>query len=378
MSTQPPAIFNYLQAMNVANASDLYITVGASPTIRNGAKLESLGVAPLTAEAVQDVLNAILTIRQLREFETQMELNTSLDLGMHGRYRVNVMRQKQMPALVIRRIVTKIPNFNDLRLPPVMEKLSLAKRGLVLVTGMTGSGKSTTLAAMINHRNQNETGHIITIEDPIEFFHEHQKSVVSQREVGVDTDSYAVALKNALRQRPDVILIGEIRDREVMEHALMAAETGHLCLATLHTNNAYQSIERMINLFPEDQQQQVRQSIANNLRAVVCQRLIPGIDHGQVLALEVLMNEGSIRDLIREGRISKMRDVMEQNNALGMQTFDNALVELVRTGQISEAVALANADIQADLQVKLQSLKLKRRGEDALRTIDTSLLAISE
>jgi twitching motility protein PilU len=373
-----PAVFTYLQEMNAANASDLYITAGVPPTIRIGNKLQPLKVPALTADNIQDILNTILTIRQIREYESLLELNTSLDLGSHGRYRINVLRQRQVPALVIRRIVTRIPTFNELKLPNVMERLALTKRGLILVTGMTGSGKSTTLAAMINHRNLNETGHIITIEDPIEFFHEHKNSVITQREVGVDTESYAMALKNALRQRPDVILIGEIRDREVMEHALMAAETGHLCLATLHTNNAYQSIERVINLFPEEHQYQIRQSVAMNLRAVICQRLVPGVQQNSVLALEILLNEGSIRDLIKEGKINKMRDIMDQNASLGMLTFDNALVELVKQGMITEETAVNNADIQADLQVKLQQLRMKQPGGDALRAIDTSRLAISE
>jgi len=260
-----------------------------------------------------------------------------LDMGAHGRYRINVFKQRQNPGLVIRRIISEIPAISDLRLPPVLESLSLEKRGLILLTGMTGSGKSTTLASMINHRNQRKSGHILTIEDPIEYYHEHNKSVITQREVGVDTESYAIALKNSLRQRPDVILIGEIRDREVMEQALTIAETGHLCLATLHTSNAYQAIERIVNLFPEDQHSQVRMNLSMNLKAIVSQRLLPSLKGGLVPALEVMLNEALIRDLIIKGNYEKITDVMEQNTPMGMQTFDQSLIRLYAEGLIDEA-----------------------------------------
>jgi len=298
-------------------------------------------------------------------------------VGQYGRFRVNVMRQRQQPALVLRRIISVIPSFDELRLPKILENMSLRKRGLILVTGMTGSGKSTTLASMINYRNKNEQGHIITIEDPIEYFHEHAKSVVSQREIGVDTESYSLALKNALRQRPDVILVGEIRDREVMEQALIAAETGHLCLATLHTTNAYQSIERIVNMFPEDYQNQVRLNLSMNLQAIISQRLVPSIKGGMTLVIEVMLNQGLVRELIHKGEIGKIKDVMEQNAQLC--TFDQSLERAYRDGLISAETALSFADQPGDLKIRLQQIDLgESGGKNVLREMDTSLLSVSE
>ncbi|MAZ76886.1 MAG: type IV pili twitching motility protein PilT, partial [Micavibrio sp.] len=310
--------------MNDLNASDLYLTVGHAPVVRVDDELQDIGLEPLESEQIYEIIHSILTAKQRREFELNWELNTSLDMGEHGRYRINIMKQRQCPGLVIRRIVSKIPAIKDLQLPVILENLSLQKRGLILLTGMTGSGKSTTLASMVNHRNERMTGHILTIEDPIEYYHNHIQSVVTQREVGVDTESYNVALKNSLRQRPDVILIGEIRDKEVMEQALMIAETGHLCLATLHTNNAYQAIERIVNFFPEEQHPQVRLNLSMNLKAIVSQRLLPSVEGGLVPALEVMINEALVRELIVEGKYEKITDVMEQNNRIGMQTFDQS------------------------------------------------------
>jgi len=279
--------------------------------------------------------------------------------------------------LVIRRIISKIPAIRDLKLPPVLETLCLEKRGLILLTGMTGSGKSTTLASMVNHRNQRSAGHILTIEDPIEYYHEHNKSVITQREVGVDTESYAVALKNSLRQRPDVILIGEIRDREVMEQALTIAETGHLCLATLHTSNSYQAIERIVNFFPEDQQTQVRLNLSMNLKAIIAQRLLPSIQGGLVPALEVMLNEALIRDLIVKGDYEKVTDVMEQNTPMGMQTFDQSLIRLFSEGFIDETTVVKQADKSSDMKVKLRQVKMTVKG-DGLHNMDTSVLSISD
>lgn len=244
--------FECLKKMREMGASDLYLTCGSPPTLRVDDQLQYIDDVNLTEETVSNIISNLLTARQQREYEVKMELNTALDMGQYGRFRVNVYKQRQLPGLVIRRIISKISSLEELRLPPVLAGLATQKRGLILVTGMTGSGKSTTLASMLNYRNERQQGHILTIEDPIEYYHEHKKSVVTQREVGVDTESYNVALKNALRQRPDVILIGEIRDQEVMEQALTIAETGHLCLATLHTNNAYQAIERVVNFFPKN------------------------------------------------------------------------------------------------------------------------------
>ena len=275
-----PKILEYFTKMAEVDASDLYLTVGFPASIRTDEGVVKTSEKNLSVDDINEILSFILTPRQRREYETNMELNTSLDAGAHGRYRVNVLRQRQAPALVIRRIVSQIPTFDDLHLPNLLGDMALEKRGLVLVTGMTGSGKSTTLASMINYRNSLEAGHIITIEDPIEYFYEHKKSLVTQRELGVDTESYAVALKNALRQRPDVILVGEIRDREVMEHALTASETGQLCLSTLHTNTAYQSIERVVNMFPEEYHDQIRLNLSMNLNAIVSQRLVPSVSGG--------------------------------------------------------------------------------------------------
>lgn len=374
-----PIVLQYFNAMNEKSASDLYLTVGFPPTLRTEGSLLPIRPEPLTAEEINEILATVLTGRQRRDFDTHMELNTSLDVGKFGRYRINVLRQRQHPALVVRRIVSQIPSFADLRLPPVLEKLSLEKRGMILVTGMTGSGKSTSLAAMIDYRNNTEQGHIITIEDPIEYFHEHKKCVVTQREVGVDTETYAVALKNALRQRPDVILVGEVRDREVMEQALTAAETGHLCLATLHTTNTYQSIERIVNMFPEDYHGQIRLNLSMNLRAIISQRLVPAIGGGMTVAIEVMLNQGLVRELVLRGEISKIRDVMEQNNQMGMCTFDQSFFNLYRQGLITPETAISNADQPGDLKIRIQQHQLG--GDDGSKGIshmDTSVLSFSD
>lgn len=376
----PPKILKYFEYMHEVSASDLYLTVGFPPSVRTDMGVQKISDANLTVEDINEVLASVLTPRQRREYEATMELNTSLDAGAHGRYRVNILQQRQRPAMVIRRIISKIPSFQELALPGMLGELALKKRGLVLVTGMTGSGKSTTLASMINHRNAHESGHIITIEDPIEYFYEHQQSLVSQREIGVDTENYAVALKNALRQRPDVILVGEIRDREVMEHALMAAETGHLCLSTLHTNNASQSIERVVNMFPEDYHDQVRLNLATNLQAIISQRLVPSVSGGSVVALEIMLNQGLIKELIQKGDISKIRSVMEENTQLGMRTFDQSLLQLYSKGEITEETALSYADQAGDLRIKIHQKQFEDvDGDgDGFRRLDTSSLAIKD
>ena len=373
-----PMILQYFQAMNERGASDLYLTVGFAPSLRLDHALVPLREEVLTVDELNEIIGSILTNRQRRDFEAQMELNTSLDVGRFGRFRVNALRQRQFPALVIRRIISKIPTFEELHLPKILERLSMERRGLILVTGMTGSGKSTTLASMIDYRNTREQGHIITIEDPIEYFHEHKKSVVTQREVGVDTESYSIALKNALRQRPDVVLVGEVRDREVMEQALTAAETGHLCLATLHTNNAYQSIERIVNLFPEDSHNQIRLNLSMNLRAIVSQRLVPAVGGGLTLAIEVMLNQGLVKDLIHKGDIIKIREVMEQNAQLGMATFDLSLLSLFKEGRITEETAIAQADQPGDLKIKIQQVKLGRNDPATLQALDSTGLSFSD
>lgn len=377
-----PLIFQYLNAMKDHNASDMYLTVGFPPSLRGDKELIYLSDQVLTPEDVTEILNSMLTSRQKREYETNMELNTALDMGKHGRFRVNIMRQRQMPALVIRRIISIIPSFNELKLPPILAQLAMEKRGLVLLTGMTGSGKSTTLASMLDYRNTNQYGHIITIEDPIEYFHDHKKCVISQREVGVDTDSFAMAMKNSLRQRPDVILVGEIRDREVMEQALSVSETGHLCLSTIHTNNAYQAIERIVNLFPEDYHNQVRLNLSTNLKAIVSQRLLPSLKGGLVPAIEVMINQGFVRELILKGDIAKIRDVMEQNNTIGMCSFDQSLLRLYSEGEISEDATIANSDKPSDMKIRVQQAKMsgsiKSVSSDTLSSLDTSKISFSE
>lgn len=377
-----PLIFTYLSAMNKHEASDMYLTVGFPPTLRGDDGLIKLTDDVLTPDNINEILASMLTSRQRRDFDVQMELNTALDMAEHGRFRINVLRQRQFPALVIRRIVSEIPSFSALRLPKILESLAMEKRGLILVTGMTGSGKSTTLAAMIDQRNQNSSGHIITIEDPVEFFHEHKGCVVTQREVGVDTESFATAMKNSLRQRPDVILVGEIRDREVMEQALSIAETGHLCLATIHTNNSYQAIERIVNLFPEDAHNQIRLNLSMNLKGIVSQRLLPSVGGGLAPAIEVLINQGLVRELILKGEIGKIHDVMEQNNSIGMSTFDQSLMRLFMDDLITEDTAITNSDKPSDMKIKVQQAKMVQTTQggarDALGGVDTSRISFSE
>ncbi len=368
--------------MGENDASDMYLTVGVPPTLRGDKDLIKLSDEVLTPDTIEEILNSMLTSRQRRDFDAQNELNTALDMGEYGRFRVNVMRQRQFPALVIRRIVSEIPSFSELRLPKVLGDLAMERRGLILVTGMTGSGKSTTLASMIDQRNVNSSGHIITIEDPIEFFHEHKGCVVTQREVGVDTESFATAMKNSLRQRPDVILVGEIRDREVMEQALSIAETGHLCLATIHTNNSYQAIERIVNLFPEDYHNQIRLNLSMNLKGIISQRLLPSIGGGMAPAIEVMLNQGLVRELILKGDIGKIHDVMEQNNSIGMSTFDQSLMRLYMDGIITEDSAIKNSDKPSDMKIKVQQSKMIKESKSAqggvLEAVDTSRISFSE
>lgn len=380
--SNPPVIFRYLNTMKDHNASDLYLTVGFPPALRGEKSLIYIEEKLIGLDDINEILNSMLTTRQKRDYEKDMELNTALDMGEYGRFRVNVMRQRQCPAIVIRRIISHIPSFEDLRLPHILAKLTLEKRGLILVTGMTGSGKSTTLASMIDYRNTNLYGHIITIEDPIEYFHEHKMCVVTQREIGVDTGSFAVAMKNSLRQRPDVILVGEIRDREVMEQALTIAETGHLCLATIHTNNSYQAIERIVNLFPEDLHNQIRLNLSMNLKAIISQRLMPSLKGGLVPAIEIMLNQGLVRELILKGEISRIKDVMEQNNPIGMITFDQSLLILFKENHITEDAAISNSDRPSDMKIKIQQVKLsgevKNRHVDTLSALDTSLISFRE
>ncbi len=369
------AVYAYLNEMIKRQASDLYLTVGVQPTLRIENELHTMGEQLLQEEDLQSILNEVLTSRQRREFDTNMELNLAFDMGKEGRFRVNVLRQRQHTALVIRRITSAIPNFEELHLPKIMESLSMEKRGLIMICGVTSSGKSTTLASMIDYRNRVLGGHIVTIEDPIEYYHEHKKGIVTQREIGIDTNSYSVALKNALRQKPDVILVGEVRDPEVMEQTITAAETGHLCLATIHTNNAAQAIERIINFFPEDRQQQIRIALSMNLRAIVAQRLVRTIQGDTVVAIEIMLNEALIKELILKGDTTKVKDVMANNNPAGMVVFDQSLLRLYTQGIISEQTAITEADIPADMKMKIQAHKMSDTSK-GLPNIDTSKLRL--
>jgi len=369
-------IYAYLSEMVRKEATDLYLTVGVPPTMRIDDRLQALSDVVMQTEDMQTLLGEILTSRQRLEFDTNMELNLSLDMGKEGRFRINIMRQRQRPAMVIRRIISKIPSFEDLHLPKLMENLAVEKRGLVLLCGVTSSGKTTTLASLVDYRNRMMGGHIVTIEDPIEFHHEHKLGIVTQREVGIDTISYAVALKNALRQKPDVILVGEIRDSIVMEQTIVAAETGHLCFATLHSNNAAQTVERIINFFPEkQQQQQIRIALALNLRAIVAQRLIRTIKGDMFVALEIMLNEGLIKELILKGDTSKINDVMANNNPVGMIVFDQSILDLYKKGIISEQIAIAEANLPTDMKMKIQQVKM---GDNVrgMTDIDTSRLSL--
>jgi len=363
------------------SASDLYLTVGKEPTYRTDNGLMTLSDDVLTVEAMNEILGSLLSRNQLRDFEQKLELNSAIDMGEQGRFRINVLQQRHLPALVVRRVSSNIPPFEDLGLPPIFADFAMEKRGLILLTGMTGSGKSTTLASMLDYRNKNAEGHIITIEDPIEFFHEHKKSVVTQREVGVDTKDYATAMKNSLRQRPDVILVGEIRDREVMEQALSISETGHLCLATIHTSNAYQAIERIVNLFPDDQEKQIRMNLSMNLKAIVSQRLISGKMRKLVPAVEIMINQGLIRELILKGEIGKIKDVMEQNVSSGMCTFDLSLEGLLSEDKITEEAAILNADKPSEMKIRVRNMKIAQADEDddgKLESLDTSVISLNE
>jgi twitching motility protein PilU len=352
-------ITRLMEYMVDGNASDMYITPGVPIMLRINDDLkpvEQYGV--MSGETVTRIMESLLSDRQLAEFKTFHEVNMSFGLYGLGRFRVNVLQQRQVPSLVIRAIKKDIPAFETLGLPTHVRDTVMNKRGIIILCGMTGSGKSTTLASMLDYRNATTTGNIITIEDPIEYLYEHKKSLVLQREVGIDTESYHIALKNAFRQKPDVILIGEIRDRPVMEQALVAAETGHLCLSTIHANNTYQAIERIMNFFDETQMNQARMNLAMNLRAIIAQRLVTGKDGKYVLVYEILLNEGYIRELILKGETNKIREVIAQNASNGMITFDQCLQALYEQGRIGEEVAVAEADSPVNMELLIRKLKI--------------------
>ncbi len=340
-------------------ASDLYLTVARPPMYRVEGKIQAIGDRNFTPDDLRALADAMMTEKQRREFAQTFEMNLAQSLPGLARFRVNILIQRGSVGLVIRRIKADIMSIDDLGLPSILKYITMTKRGLVLVVGATGSGKSTTLAAMIDHRNTHEAGHIITIEDPIEFVHRHKESIVTQREVGSDTHSFQAALKNTLRQAPDVILIGEIRDTETMEAAITFAETGHLCLGTLHSNNANQAIERIMNFFQLERHEQMYLQLSLNLRSIVSQRLIPSVEGKRVAALEILMDTPRIKDLIKRGEVDSLKEAMEQGVQEGCQTFDQALFALYRDGKITLDQALVNADSANNLRLKIKLAGLK-------------------
>ena len=340
-------------------ASDLYLTVGRPPMYRVEGKIQAIGDGSFTPEELTALADAMMSEKQRREFAQTFEMNLAQSLPGIARFRVNILSQRGSVAMVIRRIKADVLSLDEMGLPSILKEITMTKRGLVLVVGATGSGKSTTLAAMIDHRNNNEAGHIITIEDPIEFIHRHKQSIVTQREVGSDTHSFQAALKNTLRQAPDVILIGEIRDTETMEAAITFAETGHLCLGTLHSNNANQAIERIMNFFQPERHAQMYLQLSLNLRSIVSQRLIPTVEGKRVAALEILMDTPRIKDLIKRSEVDSLKEAMEQGVQEGCQTFDQALFALYRDGKIGLDQALVNADSANNLRLKIKLAGLK-------------------
>jgi len=336
------------------NASDLYLTVARPSMYRIEGVINPVGDHDFESQELEDLAQAIMNERQRKEFAETMEMNLAMSLAGVSRFRVNVFRQRGSVGMVIRRVNAEVATLDQLGMPPIIKEISMSKRGLTLLVGSTGSGKSTTLAGMVDHRNSVEAGHIITIEDPIEFVHRHKKSIVTQREVGFDTQSFQSALKNTLRQAPDVILIGEIRDTETMEAAITFAETGHLCLGTLHSNNANQAIERIMNFFPRERHAQIYLQLSLNLRSIISQRLVPAVDGKRVAALEILIDTPRIKDLIKKAEIDILKEGMEQGVQEGCQTFDQALFMLYKEGKISLDPALIHADSANNLRLKIK------------------------
>jgi twitching motility protein PilU len=350
-----------LRMMLQKNASDLFITAGFPPAMKVDGKMTPVTSQSLTPAHTRELALAIMNDKQAAEFESSRECNFAISPPDIGRFRVNAFVQQGRTGLVLRTITTIIPKFEDLGLPDVLKDVAMTKRGLVIFVGGTGSGKSTSLAAMIGYRNENSYGHIITIEDPVEYVHEHRNCIITHREVGVDTDNWFAALKNTLRQAPDVILIGEIRDRETMEYAIAFAETGHLCMATLHANSANQALDRIINFFPEERRTQLLMDLSLNVKALISQRLIPKKDSkGRSAAIEIMLNSPLISDLIFKGSVHEIKEVMAKSRELGMQTFDQALYDLYEGGAISYEDALRNADSLNDLR-----LRIKLHGQDS-------------
>jgi twitching motility protein PilU len=359
----------FLKLMTEKNASDMFLTTGAPVNIKIEGKLYPMGNTGLPPGLVKKIAYSLMDEGQVPIFERDLELNLSISVKDAGRFRVNVFKQRGEVGMVIRAIKSEIPTIDELKLPPLLKEIVNEPRGLVLVVGSTGSGKSTSLAAMIDHRNSTKTGHILTVEDPIEFLHRHKKSIVNQREVGLDTKSYHNALKNAMREAPDVILIGEILDVDTMEAAISFAETGHLCLATLHSNNADQTLERILNFFPESAHRNILMNLSLNLKAVISLRLVVGKDGKRVPAVEVLINTPLIRDMIRRGQVHEVKEAMERSLQDGMQTFDQALFVLYKEGKIELEEALRHADSRDGLALKI---RLSEGASEAHDPFDTA------
>ena len=362
---------NLLRGMITQKASDLFITAGFPPAFKMDGRMTPVSQQVLTPQHTMELANSIMNDRQAAEFEASHECNFAISPAGIGRFRVNVFMQQQRIGMVLRTITTKIPDLTQMGMPEILKDVAMTKRGLVVLVGGTGSGKSTTLAAMLGYRNQNTYGHIITIEDPVEFVHEHINCLITHREVGVDTDSWQVALKNTLRQAPDVIFIGEIRDRETMEYAVTFAETGHLCMATLHANSANQALDRIINFFPEERREQLLMDLSLNIKALVSQRLIPRVDGtGRSVAMEIMLNSPLISDLIFKGEVLAIKGVMSKSRELGMQTFDQALFDLHEANLISYEEALKNADSVNDLRLRLKLESQSSKDLDIMAGLD--------
>lgn len=368
-TTARERVHDFLRKMREHGGSDLFISTGAVVMAKIDGQMKPLSDKRMNFQETRAAIYALMNPAQIEAFEATHESNFGTSVPGLGRFRASAFIQRGSPGLVLRTVKTEVPRLEDLQMPDTVRDLAMTKRGLILVVGATSSGKSTTLAAMLNHRNRNAADHIITIEDPIEFVHDHGNSIVNQREVGVDTASYPVALKNTLRQAPDVIMIGEIRDRETMEYAIAFAETGHLCLSTLHANNSNQALDRIINFFPEERRAQLQLDLSLNLRAVISQRLIRRESgSGRAPAVEILLNSPLMSDLIRESAVPEMKELMAKSREQGMQTFDQALFDLYEDGHISLEQALKNADSESDLKlrVKLQSARARNESGSGL------------
>ncbi len=378
MSMTRPTLDPLLTRFVELKGSDLYLTVGCAPSVRVSDRIVALSETPLNDEDIEKILSEMLDDEKREEFYSTMEFNTPMAWDEFARFRINVFRQQQHTGIVVRRIQTDIPSVESLKLPRIYSDLIMENRGLVMVVGPTGSGKSTSLAAMIGHRNRHGYGHIVTVEDPIEYIHKHNGCIVTQRDVGIDTYSFGMALKNALRQRPDVVLIGEVRDRETMEHALHFSETGHLCVATMHAGNTSQALERMLNFFPEERHGQVRYGLSHNLKGILTQRLVltnqkPSATSPSMrtVAVEVMLNRGLIRNLIQENKIKEIHEVMGKNRNEGMQTLDQALYQLYFDNIISEEVAVAECENPANLRLLIRQHQTSLKG---MRTAEPTLL----